>query len=564
MLRTHTCDELRKTHAQQHVTLAGWVHAIRTHGTVTFIDLRDRYGITQLVFTTPIRVQKETVIQITGRVEEKTVPNKALSTGEVEVHVETHKILSKANPLPFDENATEETRMKYRYLDLRATEKQHKLIERARIIRILRAYLDEQGFIELETPQLGKSTPEGSRDYLVPSRTQPGTFYALPQSPQLFKQLFMIAGMDKYYQVARCFRDEDLRKDRQPEFTQLDIEMSFVEQEDVMELIENLTKHLWKEYYGKELLPFRRLTYEEAMRTYGSDKPDTRFALHLTDVTTIAHKTPFAVFTNAEYVTALKVPRQLSRKEIEALTDCAKIHHAQGLAWTHTTAEGLEGGIGKFLTEHAQEIKTAMDATQDETILFVADEKRTAQNALGAVRSALGEQLGLMSDTHAFLWVTDFPMFEYSEEEQRYVAAHHPFTMPVVGSAQELVGADKKTLTSYAYDLVLNGSEIAGGSIRIHDTQIQQEVFTLLGIRKEEAQERFGFFLEALTYGTPPHGGLAWGLDRLITIMLGGSSIRDVIAFPKNKEAQDVMLAAPSGVREEQLTELNLSFRQEQ
>ncbi|MFT4249847.1 MAG: aspartate--tRNA ligase [Candidatus Woesearchaeota archaeon] len=563
MLRTHTCGQLRAENEGEEVTLAGWIHTIRNHGNVTFIDLRDRYGTTQLVlkdFTAP----RESVLQITGTVKRREgSENEKLITGKIEVHVKQTTILSKANTIPIDERSAEESRLKYRYLDLRKQELQQRLITRAGINKAIRDFLTEKEFVELETPILAKSTPEGARDYLVASRTQKGSFYALPQSPQLFKQLFMIAGFDKYFQIVRCFRDEDLRKDRQPEFTQLDMELSFAEATDVMQLNEELAKHLYKELTGEEITTaFPKITYEEAMSTYGTDRPDTRFKLPLQEVTSTAHKSNFNVFTQAEHVVALVVNKELSRKEIDALTEVAKTYHAKGLAYIKNSKEGFSSGISKFVEEIQEELTKKLKLGGEETILFVADKKRVAQTALGAVRTALGEQLELIdTNKNNFLWVTDFPMFEYDEETDRYVSMHHPFTMPKVRSAQELREANYEELLSVAYDLVLNGSEIAGGSVRIHDQEIQQEIFTLLKLSKEEITEKFGFFTEALSYGTPPHAGIAWGLDRFLTMMLKQPSIRDVIAFPKNKQGQDVMMQAPSTVEKEQLEELGLRLQ---
>ena len=559
MLRTHTCGELRETDANKTATLCGWIDTIRTHGGVTFVDLRDRYGTTQLVFEQPLNAKKESVIQVTGEVKKKPEANKELATGAVELHVEKHEVHSQAKPLPLDENATEETRLTYRYLDLRSNKQQEILALRSKALTLVRNFLTNKAFLEVETPILGKSTPEGARDYLVPSRVQPGNFYALPQSPQLFKQLLMIAGTDRYYQIARCFRDEDLRKDRQPEFTQIDLEMSFVEEEDVIQLNEELAKHLIQELTGQTTPEIPRISYEEAMRTYGTDRPDTRYELHLQEITSTAHKTSFNVFTNAQHVTALAVEHAFSRKEIDALTETAQTHHAKGLAWTRYNNKELEGGVAKFLKPIQEELIQELNLEQEATLFFVADKKQTAQTALGAVRKHVAEKLELINEEeYNLLWVTNFPMFERDEEENRWISTHHPFTMPNVQSAKELTDDNLKQLTSKAYDLVLNGNEIAGGSIRIHDQAIQQRVFELLGISQEEANQRFGFFTEALQYGTPPHGGIAWGFDRLIAVLTNSTSIREVIAFPKNKHAQDLMLQAPSSVREEQLQDLHI------
>ncbi|MBW2983062.1 aspartate--tRNA ligase [Candidatus Woesearchaeota archaeon] len=563
MLRTHTCGDLTASHAGEQVTLAGWVQKVRTHGNLCFIDLRDRYGITQLTFkdsqaSEAGKLHKEDVIKVSGEVVKKPEPNEALPTGDIEVSVGEWEVLNKAKPLPLDldnPDTTEETRLKYRYLDLRRPEMQERLKLRSKAAVAARKYLDEHGFLEIETPILGKSTPEGARDYLVPSRVHQGSFYALPQSPQIFKQLFQVSGLDRYMQVVKCFRDEDLRADRQPEFTQIDLELSFVEEEDIYGIMEGLMKEVWKETLGVELeTPFLRMSYHEAMKRYGSDKPDTRFGLDIQDVTEWAKKTEFKIFQEAPCVRMLHVNKDFSRKDIDRLTEVVKNHGAKGLAWAKKGLEGLEGGISKFLSEAPAKME------EGDHIFFVADDENVVAPALGSLRNQLGKELGLIDRTKwNFLWVTDFPLMEWSEEDSRYVAMHHPFTSPCLED-RALLKDNPEKARSRAYDLTLNGVELGGGSIRIHDQALQQEVFDALNISKEEQERKFGFLLNALGYGAPPHGGIAFGFDRMVMLLAGADNIREVIAFPKTKDAEDLMLQAPGTVSEQQLDELGVKI----
>lgn len=558
MYRTHTCGELRASDNDKKVILAGWIQSIRTHGSLTFIDIRDRYGITQVTYDKPLSVSKESVIQVNGKVVTKPEPNKKLKTGEIEVQAQEVIILNKASPLPLDENASEETRLKYRYVDLRSSSMQKNLILRHNATMTIRRYFDELGFLEIETPILGKSTPEGARDYLVPSRVNQGKFYALPQSPQIFKQLFQVGGLDRYMQIVKCFRDEDLRADRQPEFTQIDLEMSFVTQEDIYQVMEGMISRVWKETIGVDLqTPFPRMSYDEAMLRYGSDKPDLRFGLPIQDVTTWAKSTEFKVFKEADCIRALKVKADLSRKQIDKLTDLAKIYGAKGLAWVKKEHGELTGGISKFLSASP----FALD--DGEYAFFVADTTHIVPAALGAVRLHLGKELGLIKDEWNFLWITDFPLMEWSEEQERYVAMHHPFTSPN-DEDRALLKTQAHKAKSKAYDLTLNGVELGGGSIRIHRRDLQEEVFDALGISKEEQQEKFGFLLGAFEYGAPPHGGIAFGLDRMIMLLANAPNIREVIAFPKNKDAVDLMMESPSTVSKEQLDELGIQVKKKE
>ncbi|MGM5481030.1 MAG: aspartate--tRNA ligase [Nanobdellota archaeon] len=561
MYRTHTCAELRKEHEGKTVTLAGWVNTIRTHGSLVFIDLKDRYGITQVTITQkPEKLPtKESVIQVKGEVTVKPEPNKALVTGDVELKAENYMMLSEAKPLPLDlnnEETTEETRLKYRYLDLRTERMQRNLFLRHKATKAVRDYLDRNQFLEIETPVLGKSTPEGARDYLVPSRVNQGKFFALPQSPQIFKQLFQIAGLDRYMQIVKCFRDEDLRADRQPEFTQIDLEMSFVEEEDIYSLMEGMMKHVWKNVLDVDIkTPFPRMTYNEAMLTYGSDKPDLRFDLPITDVTDWAKQTDFKIFKNAACVRAIKIKGSFSRKQIDAFTEKTKIYGAKGLAWLKQDNGKLAGAISKFVE------KPPMELEDGDHLFFVADDKHIVADSLGALRLHLGEECNLINkDEWKFTWITDFPLLEWSEEDKRYVAMHHPFTSPRSDQIDKL-NTDPKDVMARAYDLTLNGYELGGGSIRIHDKKLQEDVFRALGINEKEQQEKFGFMINAFQYGAPPHGGIAFGLDRMIMLLAGMPNIREVIAFPKNKDAEDLMLRAPSEVSKAQLEELGIDIK---
>ncbi|MGC8875845.1 aspartate--tRNA ligase [Thermus sp.] len=575
MRRTHYAGSLREAHVGEEVVLEGWVNRRRDLGGLIFLDLRDREGLVQLVahpespaYPVAERVRPEWVVRAKGLVRLRPEPNPRLATGRVEVELKALEVLAEAKTPPFPVDAGwrgeeekephEELRLRYRYLDLRRRRMQENLRLRHRVIKAIWDFLDREGFVQVETPFLTKSTPEGARDFLVPYRHEPGLFYALPQSPQLFKQMLMVAGLDRYFQIARCFRDEDLRADRQPDFTQLDLEMSFVEVEDVLELNERLMAHVFREALGVELpLPFPRLSYEEAMEHYGSDKPDLRFGLELKEVGPLFRESEFRVFREAERVKALAVPRALSRKEIAELEEEAKRHKAQGLAWARVEEEGFQGGVAKFLEPVRETLLKATGAGPGDTLLFVAGPRKVAAEALGAVRLRLADLLGLREGGFRFLWVVDFPLLEWDEERGGWTYMHHPFTSPHPEDLP-LLEEDPGRARALAYDLVLNGVEVGGGSIRIHDPGLQARVFRLLGIVEEEQREKFGFFLEALQYGAPPHGGIAWGLDRLLALMTGSPSIREVIAFPKNKEGKDPLTGAPSPVSEEQLRELGL------
>lgn len=550
----------------------------RDLGGLIFIDLRDREGLVQVVinpgspaYKNAERVRSEWVLRVEGSVRARPADqiNPKLKSGKIEVAAELLEVLSEAKTPPFPLDAAwrgeaeaeinEDLRLKYRFLDLRRKEMQEKLGLRHRTTKAIWDFLDNEGFIQVETPFLTRSTPEGARDYLVPFRQEPGSFYALPQSPQLFKQMLMVAGLDRYFQIARCFRDEDLRKDRQPDFTQLDIEMSFADQEDILSLNERLMSHVFRQALSHELpLPFPRMTYAGAMNKYGSDKPDLRFGLEFADLTGLFKEGQFRAFAGAEAVKALVVPRAVSRKDIDRLEAVAKRQQAAGLSWARVEESGFSGGIAKFLEPIRDRVLPLTGAKPGDTLLFVAGPWKTAVDALGTVRLELGEMLGLIGEGYKFLWVVDFPLLEFDQEKKTYTYMHHPFTSPNPGDLP-LLDTDPGRVRALAYDLVLNGSEVGGGSIRIHRQELQTKMFRVLGISDEEAKEKFGFFLEALSFGAPPHGGIAWGLDRLLAMMSGASSIREVIAFPKNKEGRDPLTGAPSRVSREQLAELGLS-----
>ncbi|RMH61751.1 MAG: aspartate--tRNA ligase [Calditrichaeota bacterium] len=584
MYRTHTCGELNTSFTQKEVKLAGWVAKRRDHGGVIFIDLRDQYGITQVVFNpeyhTPCYEQakslrSEYVIQVTGLVHERPEDrhNEKLATGDIEVMVHELNVLNISQTPPFEMDdaitVNDEIRLKYRYLDLRRTKLHNDIRVRGRVTSAVRYYMEKEGFTEIETPVLMKSTPEGARDFLVPSRNFPGRFYALPQSPQTYKQLLMVSGFDKYFQIVKCFRDEDLRKDRQPEFTQIDIEMSFVDEDDVMNVASGLTAHLFKEILGVELeTPFPRLSYKDAMETYGTDKPDRRFELTLKNVSAVFAETGFNAFKgvleNGGHIAMLVLPAQYNytRKQIDQLVDYAKKYGAKGLAYSKVAGEGLQTGIAKFLSESEQKsLIEQFHLKENDLLFFIADTYDITYNALGAVRLKLGEDLNLIDkNKHDLFWVVDFPLLEYNPDEKRYVARHHPFTSPKADQMEQLDEHPDKALAR-AYDLVWNGNEIAGGSIRIHRNDIQQKMFNVLNISEEEAEAKFGFLLDALKYGAPPHGGIAFGLDRLVMLLTGNESIRDVIAFPKTSSGLSLMDNAPSEVDEAQLKELHIRLR---
>ena len=585
-MRSHYCGRVDEQLIGQGVTVAGWVHRRRDHGGVIFVDLRDHEGLLQIVFDPQAaavfaeaeRLRNEFVVRVTGTVRarpEGTV-NPHLASGRVELLASELELLNRCEPLPFqlDEQVNEEVRLRYRYLDLRREVMSQRLRLRHRLTRSMRGYLDTHGFVDLETPMLTKATPEGARDYLVPSRTHPGKFFALPQSPQIFKQLLMISGFDRYYQIARCFRDEDLRADRQPEFTQLDIETSFLSQGEIMALMEGLVRHIFHEVLGAKLPdPFPRMSYAEAMRRYGSDKPDLRNPLELIEVADLVRDCDFKVFAGPAKdphgrVTALRVPggAGMPRSQIDAYTDYIARYGAKGLAYIKVNAraggrEGLQSPIIKFLSDAALTgILERTQAADNDLIFFGADSAKVVSDALGALRLKLGQDLKLTESGWRPLWVIDFPMFEWDADERRWVAMHHPFTAPANDDPAALKAAPAAALAK-AYDLVLNGSEIGGGSVRIHRQEMQSTVFELLGIAADEAQRKFGFLLDALKFGAPPHGGIAFGLDRLAMLMAGADSIREVIAFPKTQTAADPLTDAPTEVSEAQLRELHVRVR---
>lgn len=584
--RTTYCGSVTEELLEQEVTLKGWVHNRRDLGGLIFVDVRDREGYVQVVFNPAFskealevaeRIRSEYVVEITGTVtkrDDETI-NPKIKTGQVEVQAKSIEIINQSETPPFsineeNLNVDENIRLKYRYLDLRREKLAQTFKMRHQITRSIRQFLDGDGFYDVETPVLTKSTPEGARDYLVPSRVHDGEFYALPQSPQLFKQLLMISGFDKYYQIVKCFRDEDLRADRQPEFTQIDIEMSFVEQEDVMQLGEAMVKNVLADVKGIEMTDaFPRMTYTEAMSRYGTDKPDTRFGMELLDVSELGQIMDFKVFKGAVesggQVKALVVENaaaDYTRKDIDGLTEFVNIYGAKGLAWVKVVEDGLNGPIARFFEDaHVTKLKALTGAKAGDLVLFVADSKDVVAQSLGALRNKLGKERGLIDpEQYNFLWVTDWPLLEYDEEARRYVAAHHPFTSPKVEDIDLLETAPEQA-QAQAYDLVLNGFELGGGSIRIHDGELQQRMFKALGFSDEAAQEQFGFLLDAFKYGAPPHGGIALGLDRFVMILSGRTNLRDTIAFPKTASATDLMTDAPSPVSERQLDELSLRIK---
>ncbi len=582
--RTHRCTEVSGANIGQEVTVMGWVQRRRNLGSLIFIDLRDRSGLLQIVFDEPKvgaegfakaeTLRNEFVIAVTGTIEKRSAAvNENLKTGDIEVIAEDVRILSESEtpPFPIEENSQtkEDVRLRYRYLDLRRPDLQRNLMMKSRVSMLLRNFMEKEGFLEIETPMLTKSTPEGARDYLVPSRVHPGSFYALPQSPQLFKQLLMCSGYDRYFQIARCFRDEDLRADRQPEFTQADMELSFVDVDDVIEVNERLLQYVFKEAIGVEVsLPIPRMTWQEAMDRYGSDKPDTRFGMELTDVSKVVEGCGFGVFTgaleNGGSVRGINAKGQgdMPRKKIDKLVEFAKGYGAKGLAYLSVNADGTyKSSFAKFMSqEQLQALVAAMGGEPGDLLLFAADRNKVVWDVLGALRLELARELGLLDkNQYNFLWVTEFPLLEWSEEENRFMAMHHPFTMPMEEDWDK-IDTDPGAVRAKAYDIVLNGTELGGGSVRIHQNHIQEKMLEVLGFTRESAYEQFGFLLNAFKYGVPPHAGLAYGLDRMVMLMVQADSIRDVIAFPKVKDASCLMTDAPSMVSDKQLEELSLSI----
>ena len=578
-IRTHTCGQLSSNDVGESVVLNGWVNTIRLHGQVVFIDIRDRYGKTQIVFNSEDysgdfeevkKISMEDVLSISGNVQnrQKDAINPDMKTGEIEVLVTEMVILNEAEPLPFvisDRNSAEEDlRLKYRYLELRTDELQKNLMIRHQTYQSVRNHLAKNNFIEVETPVLMKSTPEGARDYLVPSRIHHGQFYALPQSPQIYKQILMISGYDRYFQIVKCFRDEDLRADRQPEFTQIDIEMSFINENIIYKETEDLTRYVFKSVLDIDLPnPFPKLTWIDAMKKYGSDKPDTRFELFLRDIKSITDQSEFNTFKSVESVNAIIVPggSAYSRKIIDEYTDFVKKYDAKGLAWMKVVDGKFDGGISKFFSDDLQKEIIVSEKAKDDDIIFVIGDKRNiVLNALGALRVKIAKDMKLIDkNVYHPVWVTDFPMFEFDDNSNRYVARHHPFTAPAINTIDEL-DSDPLSIKSCGYDLTINGYEVAGGSIRNHDPELQSKIFELLGMDQNEISDRFGFLIDALKYGTPPHGGIAFGFDRLVMLLAKTNNIRDVIAFPKTTSAASLMDQSPNSVSKDQLEELNISI----
>ena len=579
--RSHTCGQLRKSNVGVIINLNGWVNSVRLHGQVVFVDLRDRYGKTQIVFDADSfsgdfeavkKLSMEDVLSVQGTVRDRaeSAVNPNMDTGEIEVFVSEYVMLNEAAPLPFvlsdRDNAEENLRLKYRYLELRMEELQKNILIRHETYQAVRTYLSGLEFVEIETPVLMKSTPEGARDYLVPSRIHQGKFYALPQSPQIYKQILMIANYDRYFQIVKCFRDEDLRADRQPEFTQIDIEMSFIVEEDIFSYMEGLTRHVFKSVRGVDLPdPFPRLTYADAMETYGSDKPDLRYGMQLQDVKDFTDASDFNAFKSVEKVKGIIIEggAKYSRKNIDELTDFVKKYKAKGLAWMKGEKGAFIGGISKFFSENLQKTMFEKLSVDDGDILFIiGDDSSVTLNALGHLRVEIAKREALTNkDDFKPVWVTEFPMFEYDKDADRFIAMHHPFTAPRESDI-EMLDSDPSNTLSRGYDLTLNGYEIAGGSIRIHSPKVQEKVFSLLGLSREEAVEKFGFLVEALTYGAPPHGGIAFGFDRLVMLLAGTENIRDVIAFPKTTSATSLMDESPNNVSATQLDELGIQIKE--
>lgn len=585
-VRTHTCGELSAKNVGQTVVIMGWAHKRRDHGGVIFVDLRDRYGLTQIVIDPKHpaahkeaeKIRNEYVVYAKGNVRARPegMKNPKLSTGEIEVEITEVEILSESKPLPFPieegSDVSETLRLKYRYLDLRRANLQKNLTVRHKASQIVRNFLDANGFLEIETPILYKSTPEGARDFIVPSRVNPGTFYALPQSPQTLKQLLMVAGYDRYYQIARCFRDEDLRADRQPEFTQIDIEMSFVDEEVIFGIFEGMMKDVFKKILNLDIkTPFERMDYKIAMRDYGIDKPDTRFGLKLCELNSVFAKSDFNVFKSTMQMNGLvkglcipKEAEKISRKDLDELTKLSASYGAKGMLWYKFNADGISGPAAKFLKpEEIEGLKNQGIGNVGDILFIVADSEKVANDAMGQIRLKLGEKLGLIDKSKFnFLWVTGFPLLQYEPTDGRWYACHHPFTSPHPEDTQKLIDQkDMGSIRAAAYDLVLNGNEVAGGSLRIYNQNVQRAMFKALGLSEKEAQDKFGFFIEGLQYGTPPHGGLAFGMDRLVMILCGTDAIREVMAFPKTQRGQDLMSDTPSQVTPEQLVELHIGLK---
>ena len=578
--RTHTCGELTSTNISEKVCLNGWVNAVRFHGQVVFVDIRDRYGKTQIVYNQDSfksdfelvkKLSMEDVLSVNGVVQkrDKNAINPNIATGEIEVIISDHVILNEAAPLPFiitDRNSAEEDlRLKFRFLELRTNELQNNIKVRHKTYQAVRDFLSKNDFLEVETPVLMKSTPEGARDYLVPSRIHNGKFYALPQSPQMYKQLLMISGFDKYFQIVKCFRDEDLRADRQPEFTQIDIEMSFVDENDIMGKCEELTKYIFNKVQNIDLVnPFPKMTYDDAMSKYGTDCPDLRYDLLLNDFKSFSEKSEFKAFNSVESVMGIIVPdgAKYSRKDIDHFTEYVKRYKAKGLAWMKADEGKFTGGISKFFNDDLHiEIRKKLNINDGDILFIIGDNKKIAQLSLGALRIEIArKEEYAKSKEFKPVWVTDFPMFEYNQEDKRYHSLQHPFTQPKSNDLEKLK-ASPESIPSKQYDLIINGYEVAGGSIRIHNSELQKAIFDILGIDKKEAKERFGFFIDALKYGTPPHGGIAFGFDRLVMLLAGTNNIRDVIAFPKTTSAMSLMDGAPSSVSKTQLKELGIQIK---